>query len=152
MKKFITFILAAAMVLSLAACGGSSSGSGSGSETEGATASSDFKVGVILVGDETEGYSAAHIDGIKEAQKELGLSDDQIIWKYKVPESQECYEAAVDLVGQGCSLIISNSYGHQTFMVQAAQEYPDVTFVSMTGDFAAISGCDNFKNAFDNIY
>lgn len=152
MKKFITFILAAAMVLSLAACGGSSSGSGSGSETEGATAPFDFKVGVILVGDETEGYSAAHIDGIKEAQKELGLSDDQIIWKYKVPESQECYEAAVDLVGQGCSLIISNSYGHQTFMVQAAQEYPDVTFVSMTGDFAAISGCDNFKNAFDNIY
>ena len=73
MKKFITFILAAAMVLSLAACGGSSSGSGSGSETEGATASSDFTVGVILVGDETEGYSAAHIDGIKEAQKELEI-------------------------------------------------------------------------------
>ena len=37
-------------------------------------------------------------------------------------------------------------------LVQAAQEYPDVTFVSMTGDFAAISGCENFKNAFTNIY
>ena len=32
------------------------------------------------------------------------------------------------------------------------REYPDVTFVSMTGDFAAISGCENFKNAFTNIY
>ena len=64
--------------------------------------------------------------------------DKNIIWKYNVPEEQECYEAAVDLVASGCDLVISNSYGHQTFMVQAAAEYPDVQFVSMTGDFAAI--------------
>ena len=44
----------------------------------------NFKMGVILVGDETEGYSAAHIAGVKEAAKELGLDDSQIIWKYKV--------------------------------------------------------------------
>ena len=37
-------------------------------------------------------------------------------------------------------------------MVQAAQEYPDTAFVSMTGDFAAISGCSNFKNAFTKVY
>ena len=54
----------------------------------------------------------------------------------------------MDLVASGCDLVISNSYGHQTFMVQAAAEYPDVQFVSMTGDFAAISGLDNMKNAF----
>ena len=37
-------------------------------------------------------------------------------------------------------------------MVQAAAEYPDVQFVAMTGDFAAICGLDNIKNAFTNIY
>ena len=63
----------------------------------------NFKMGVILVGDETEGYSAAHIAGVKEAAKELGLDDSQIIWKYKVPEDSSCYDAAIDLVGQGCS-------------------------------------------------
>lgn len=142
MKKFISILLALAMLLSLAAC--------TGAQTNGS--SKDLKIGVILIGDETEGYTAAHIDGIKTAAATLGISESNIIWKYKVPESADCYDAAVDLVGQGCSLIVSNSYGHQTYMVQAAQEYPDVTFVSMTGDFAALTGLNNFKNAFTNCY
>ncbi len=115
-------------------------------------AAADLKVGVILVGDQTEGYTLAHIEGIQQAQAALGLSDSQLIWKYSIPEDQVCYDSAVDLVGQGCNLIISNSYGHQTYMALAAEEYPDVTFVSMTGDFAAVSGLDNFKNAFTRIY
>ena len=142
MKKLVSLLIAAVMTISMTAFG----------TAVYADANPDFKMGVILVGDETEGYSAAHIDGIKKAAEELGLEDSQIIWKYKVPEDSTCYDSAVDLVGQGCSLVISNSYGHQTYMVQAAQEYPDTTFVSMTGDFAAISGCSNFKNAFTKIY
>ena len=117
-----------------------------------ADADPDFKVGVILVGDETEGYSKAHMDGISQAAEELGMDSSQIVWKYKIPEDSSCYDSAIDLYGQGCDLIISNSYGHQTYMVQAASEIPDVTFVSMTGDFAAISGLPNFKNAFTKVY
>ena len=135
MKKLIALILAA--VLCMAAC---------------VAMAADLKVGVILVGDETEGYTLAHMNGIKEAAAALGLSDSQIVWKYKVPEDQTCYDSALDCIGQGCNLIISNSYGHQTYMVLAAEEYPDVTFVSMTGDFAALTGLDNFKNAFTKIY
>lgn len=117
-----------------------------------AEADPDFKVGVILIGDETEGYTKAHMDGISEAAEELGIDSSQIIWKYKVSEDSGCYDAAVDLVGQGCDLVISNSYGHQTYMVTAAMDYPDITFVSMTGDFAAISGLSNFKNGFTDVY
>ena len=135
MKKLIALILAA--VLCMAAC---------------VAMAADLKVGVILVGDETEGYTLAHMNGIKAAAANLGLSDSQIVWKYKVPEDQSCYDSALDLVGQGCNVIISNSYGHQTYMVEAAAEYENVTFVAMTGDFAAISGLDNFKNAFTKVY
>ena len=135
MKKLIALMLAA--VLMLAAC----------------VALADYlKVGVILVGDETEGYTLAHMNGIKAAAEALGLTDNQIVWKYKVPEDQSCYDSAMDLVGQGCNLIISNSYGHQTYMALAAEEVPDVTFVAMTGDFAAISGLDNLKNAFTKVF
>ncbi len=112
----------------------------------------DFKVGVILVGDENEGYTYAHIQGIKEACKTLGVADNQVIWKYTIAEDATCYDAAMDLVDAGCSVVFSNSYGHQTYMQQAASEVPDVTFVSMTGDTAAISGLDNFCNAFTNVY
>lgn len=118
----------------------------------GCGASSDFKVGVILVGDETEGYTLAHMNGIKEAAKNLGIDESQIEWKYKVEENSACLDAATDLVGKGCSIIFANSYGHQTFMAQAAEQFPDVTFVSMTGDFAAVSGIANLKNAFTGVY
>ncbi|MDO5361612.1 MAG: BMP family ABC transporter substrate-binding protein [Eubacteriales bacterium] len=142
MKKFVSLLLAAVMVVSVFAF----------NTVVFADADPDFKIGVILIGDETEGYSTAHINGIKEAAKELGIDEGNIIWKYKVPEDSTAYDSAIDLVGQGCQLVISNSYGHQTYMVQAAMDYPDTTFVSMTGDFAAISGCPNFKNAFTGIY
>lgn len=135
MKKLIALVLAA--VLCMAAC---------------AALAADLKVGTILLGDETEGYTLAHMDGIRKAAADLGLTDSQIVWKYKVPEDQTCYDSALDLVSQGCNLIISNSYGHQSYMALAAEEFPDVTFVAMTGDYAALTGLDNFKNAFTKVY
>ena len=135
MKKLVALILAAMLCLA-AAC----------------AMAADLKVGVILIGDETEGYTLSHMNGIKAAAAEMGLSDKDIIWKYKVPEDQTAYDSALDCIGQGCNMIISNSYGHQSYMVLAAEEFPDVTFAAMTGDFAALTGLDNFKNAFTKIY
>lgn len=159
MKKLMGILLAASMVFSLAACGSTadtaaSSAAGTTATAEGSSDNQapDVKVGAIILGDETEGYSAAHINGIKEAAAELGMSDDQIVWKYKIPEGGKTADAAEDLVGQGCNLIISNSYGHQTYMVEEAEKYPDVNFVAMTGDFAANSKLDNFYNAFTAVY
>lgn len=151
-KKGLSIILAAIMVLSMtvlfAGCGETESSSG---KADGNNKKS-VKVGVILIGDETEGYSLAHIEGIKTAAKNLGLADTDVIWKYKVAENQSCTDVATDLVGQGCNVIFSNSYGHETYMQLAAEQYPEVTFVSMTGDFAAICGLNNYKNAFTNVY
>lgn len=156
MKKVLGILMAAVMAFSLVACGSTGSNAAGNTAEAGQTAeaasTSDIKIGAILVGDETEGYSAAHINGIKEALSNLGLTEDNVIWKYKVAEDSACMDAAEDLVGQGCDIIFANSYGHQTYMVEAAEKYPDVTFVSMTGDFAALTGLDNFKNAFTKIY
>ena len=94
MKKLMGILLAASMVFSLAACGSTadtaaSSAAGTTATAEGSSSNNqapDVKVGAIILGDETEGYSAAHINGIKEAAAELGMSDDQIVWKYKIAE------------------------------------------------------------------
>jgi basic membrane protein A len=140
MKRITALILAAVMIVlgaGLTACGNKNT---------------DFKVGVILVGDATEGYTKAHIDGIQAAAKKLGLSDSQIEWKYSVPETSDCANAAEDLVDKGCKIVISNSYGHQNYMAEVAPKYKDVTFVAMTGDFAAISGIPNLCNAFTKVY
>lgn len=144
MKKVLAILLAVATLFCFASCGDTSSDKTSSSK--------GGKIGVILVGDETEGYTKAHMDGIKAAAKKVGISSSNIIWKYKVGESEDCYTAAKQLVAAGCKLVISNSYGHQNYMEQAAEDYPDANFVAMTGDYAAVSGLDNFFNAFTNVY
>ncbi len=155
MKKAISIILAAAMVFCLAACGGSAAPAGGTQQASGSadkTAAPDVKIGVILVGDETEGYTKAHMDGIKAAMAANNVPEENVLWKYKVEENSDCYDAAADLYASGCRLIFANSYGHETYMDQAAGEFTDATFVSMTGDFAAISGKSNLKNAFTDVY
>ncbi len=117
-----------------------------------AVSADDYKVGVILVHDENSGYDQAHIEGVQGAFEALGLSTDNLIFKYNIPETEECYDAAVDLAEQGCGLIISDSYGHQAYMEQAASEYPEVQFIASTGDTAWKSGLDNFSNMFPHTY
>ncbi len=159
MKKILSTLLVMMLAVSmLAGCGSNNANStNNGADTntgssENTDASADIKVGVILVGDETEGYTKAHIDGIKEAAANVGIADSNILWKYSVPESADCTTAAKELIANGCTLIISNSYGHQDYMAEAAGEFPDVNFVAMTGDYAAISGLSNLYNAFTDVY
>ncbi len=128
---------------------------GVASEVKESAEKTDIKIGCILIGDSTEGYTEAHIIGIQAACEALGIDhtkEENVIWKYKVPESEDCTNTARDLVAQGCNIIISNSYGHQDFMKIVAAEYPNVQFVSMTGDTAASSGLNNFTNAFTEVY
>ena len=142
MKKFLAMLLALVMALSLVACGG---------DKDEAPAA-DLKVGLICVHDINSGYDAAHIEGLEGAFDALGLDKSQIVFKYNIPEDETCADTAVDLAEQGCNLIISNSYGHQTYMQDVAEDYPEVTFVAATGDMAAPSGLDNLKNIFPYTY
>ena len=120
------------------------------SSTPEAPEASSIKVGLICVEDENSGYDFMHIEGFTKACKDLGITD--MVFKYDIPEDETCYDTAVDLAEQGCQVIFSNSYGHQSHMLSAAMEYPDVTFVSCTGDMAGASGLDNYKNIFPDTY
>ena len=150
MKKFLALILVLVMALSLIACGQEAAPADEGSE--GGDDATAVKIGVVLVGDENEGYTFAHIDGIRKAAAACGISDDQIVWCYNIPENSECYDKCIECVEEGCGLVITNSYSHQDFTKQAAEENPDVEFVAMTGDTALKSGLANFHNAFNMTF
>ena len=159
MKKFLALLLTLVMALSLAACGGSDEEStGSPAEDpaaneESSGSAADVKIGLICVHDINSGYDAAHIEGLTAACEELGIdANSQVIFRYNIAEDENCYDAAVDLAEEGCNIIFSDSYGHQSYMLDAAEDYPDVTFVSCTGDMAATSGLDNYKNLFPYTY
>ncbi len=139
MKKIFAVVLALVLCLSVFAC----------------TASADVsnvKLGVILLHDEDSTYDMNFINGVYEAVEALGLTEDQLIIKRNIPESNECYEAALDLVDEGCTIIFADSFGHETFMLQAAKECPDVEFCHATGTMAHTEKLANFHNAFAAIY
>ena len=146
------------MTASLCACGSSKGGaegstSQKGSSAAGeAVAASDIKVGCIMIGDENEGYTEAHLKAVEEMKKNLGLSDDQVVIKTNIKEDEGCYDAAVDLAEQGCNIVIANSFGHESYILQAAADYPDVQFCHATGYQAKSSGLSNMHNFFTRIY
>ena len=174
MKKLFAMLLSAAMVVSLCACGGADTATEATSETaaveetaeatEEATAeatepaetaeavdaagAADIKVGVIYIGDENEGYTEAHMKGIDAMQAALGLSEDQVIEKTGIPEDESCYDAAVDLAEQGCSIIFANSFGHESYIMQAATEYPEVQFIRLQAPVLLI--CTTISQLFMN--
>ena len=145
MKKALAIGLAAVMAVSMSAP--------VFAEDEGkGIAKEDLKVGVIYIGDENEGYTAAHMKGIDEMEEKLGLDDSQIIEKTLIGEDEGCYDAAADLADQGCQIIFANSFGHETYILEAAGEYPEVQLCHATGTQAASSGLSNMHNYFTNIY
>ena len=140
MKKILALVLALCLCLAAAA-----------SLADG-VAKENIKLGVILLHDEDSTYDLNFINGVKDAAANLGLAEDQVIIKRNIPESNDCYETALDLADEGCQIIFADSFGHETFMLQAAKEKPEVEFCHATGTMAHTEGLANFHNAFAAIY
>ena len=116
------------------------------------TVADDFKLGVILLHDEDSTYDLNFLNGVNRAKEALGLTDEQVIIKKNIDESDACYEAAKDLANNGCKLIFADSFGHEDYMIKAAKEFPDVQFCHATGTKAHTEGLKNYHNAFASIY
>ena len=146
MKKLVALAMSALMAFSL-------SGAALAAETESdVVIPEDFKAGFIFLHDENSTYDLNFINAAKEAAANLGMSEDQIVLKTNVPEGQECYEEAMDMADQGCGIVFADSFGHEDYMIQAAQEVPEVQFCHATGTKAHTQGLDNYHNAFASIY
>ena len=168
MKKILAFLLAAMMVLAFAACGEDNGGTPTPTpDVKGMSADvlprnamtpsveipADFKIGMICLHDENSTYDNNFIQALRHVQKDLGLSDDQVVIVTNIGEDSSCYDAAVDLAkNKGCKVIFADSFGHESFMKQAAQEYPEVQFCHATGTSGKIANIENFHNAFASIY
>ncbi len=162
MKKLVALLLALTLCIGLCACGAQT-------ETPAATEApaadapteetpvagetlSKIKVGFVFLHDENSTYDLNFINAAKAAAEQLGLTDDQVMMKTNIAESQACYDAAAELVDAGCDLIITDSFGHESFALAAAKDFPEVQFVSCTGVKAHTEGLSNFHNAFASIY
>ncbi len=107
------------------------------------------KVGFIFLHDENSTYDKNFMDAAKEACESLGC---QYVLRTNIPEGQECYNAAAELIDDGCNIIFADSFGHEDFLIQAAKKFPNVQFCHATGVKAHTEKLANFHNAFANIY
>ena len=111
------------------------------------------KVGFIFLHDENSTYDLNFMNAAREACEGLGMVEGQDFFlKTGIPEGQECYDAAAELVDAGCNIVFADSFGHESFLIQAAKEFPDVQFCHATGTQAHSAGLANFHNAFATIF
>ena len=128
------------------------------SQTEESTATTgipkdQIKVGVLHLSDPAEGsgYTYTHDLGIQGMQQNLGLSNEQIIRKNNVDDSDEAAtkQAIQECIDEGCNIIFTTSWGYMQATADMAEQYPDVYFSHGTG---YMSNGKNFNNYFGRIY
>ena len=136
MKKIIALALTLVMIFALAVPAASAE-------------AKEVKVGFIFLHDEQSTYDLNFMKAAQAACEKLGI---EYVNKVGIPEGQECYEAAMDLVDEGCNIVFADSFGHEDYMIQAAMECPDVEFCHATGTRAHTEGLANYHNAFASIY
>ena len=147
MKKILALLLAVVMAAAFASCGSNETDDGKGDAK-----ADDFKIGLICLHDENSTYDNNFIQALKSVQKELNLTDDQVLIKTNIGEDDSCYTAAAELVDKGCKVIFADSFGHESYILQAAKEFKDVQFCHATGTKAHTEKLANFHNAFADIY
>lgn len=147
-KKILALVLVIALVASLAvalvACNPDNP-----TGNEYGPADADIKFGLICLHDENSTYDKNFIDAAKQIADDMQV---RLIMKTGIPEDSSCYEAAVDLVDQGCDVIFADSFGHEDHIIRAAKEFPDVQFCHATGIKAHTENIPNYHNAFSSIY
>ncbi len=141
MKKFVALVLA--LVLCLSASLSLADG----------IAKEDIKIGMICLHDEKTGYDYNFMECLKAAMAELGMEEGKnFIIKQNVAEGAECTETALDMIDEGCNMIFADSFGHGSYVLEVAKEYPDVEFFHATGTFAHTENLPNYHDAFADIY
>ena len=182
MKKLHVLSLAAAALMGLAACGGNPAQSSEApssqapssqtpsseapssqapsseapsSEAPSSESKTPIKVGLICLHDDKSTYDANFINALREAVDHLG---DKVVFEENclltgIEENNDCYTAAIDLVNKGCNVIFADSFGHDSYMLKAAKEHPEVQFCHATGTKSTVNEeVENFHNAFASIY
>jgi len=103
-----------------------------------AAAQDEFVFGMVLVGfKDDKGWSQAHYEGALYVQEKVPGSKLVYVENINAGNTEVTFEAAVDeLVAQGAQLVITASDEFEEDTAKAAESYPEITFVNISGDDA----------------
>ena len=161
MKKVFAVILALAMVISLAACGGGNTAPANQNNTNGSNTNNTtpekpvYNVGMVCIGDENAAYDRNFYMAADAAKAQLAKEGIDINWIYTYhhPEGKEVADDCEELAGEkNCIAVFLNSYGQEPAMLQIAADYPKTVFAGLTNEGSYKDKLDNTINAFPSIY
>jgi basic membrane protein A len=109
-----------------------------------------FNVAMVLIGPHDDaGWSQAHYDGLLYVCEHV--PDTHIAYVELVPEGGPSEQVFRDLARKGFDFIIGTSFGYMDPMETVASEFPETTFLHLTGFKANGTNFGNFFGAMEDF-
>jgi basic membrane protein A and related proteins len=108
------------------------------------TVDGKFNVGMVLIGPHNDGgWSQAHFEGLQYLCE--NMDNVHVAYMENVPEGADSEQVFRSLARKGFDFIIGTSFGYMDPMELVAEDFPDSTFLHLTG---YKSNGENFGNFF----
>ena len=144
MKKIFSMLLVVVMLVGCCAMFASCGNSGKDP--------SEIKAALIALHGTSSTYDKNFIEAFETACKNKGLKEENYTIITDIPEGTKCYDEAANFADEGYDVVFADSFGHESYMIQAAKEFPNTQFCHATGTKAHTENVANFQNAFASIY
>ena len=109
-----------------------------------------FNVAMVLIGPHDDGgWSQAHYEGLQYVCE--NVPDAHTAYIELVPEGADSEQVFRSLARKGFDFIIGTSFGYMDPMATVAEEFPDATFLHLTGYKSNFKNFGNFFGAMEDF-
>jgi basic membrane protein A len=112
--------------------------------------SGKFNVAMVLIGPHDDGgWSQAHYEGLQYLCE--NMADSHVAYIENVPEGADSEQVFRSLSRKGFNFIIGTSFGYMDPMEAVAKEFPDITYLHLTGYKSNGTNFGNFFGAVEDM-
>ncbi len=109
-----------------------------------------FNVGMVLIGPHDDGgWSQAHYEGLKYLEQ--NMPDAHVAYVENVPEGTESEQVIRSLARKGFDHDLTTSFGFMDPTLAVAEEFPDQTFIHISGYKSNSKNFGNLFGAMENM-
>jgi basic membrane protein A len=109
-----------------------------------------FNVAMVLIGPHDDGgWSQAHYEGLQYLCQ--NMADSHVAYIELVPEGADSEQVFRSLARKGFNFIVGTSFGYMDPMATVAEEFPDITFLHLTGFKSNGKNFGNFFGAMEDF-
>jgi basic membrane protein A len=109
-----------------------------------------FNVAMVLIGPHDDGgWSQAHFEGLEYVEK--NVDNVNVAYVENVPEGADSEQIFRSLARKGFDLIYGTSFGYMDPMETVAEEFPDATFIHISGFKSNMKNFGNLFGAMENM-